>query len=107
MKAAIRTLSVRLADGAAGREDKPDAPEEGEKPKDDGKPVEAGKPKGPDIVKKSVSSTHLVVVGNATFISDPIIGNGGEGAEITAALALNLIQWLAGSPDLIALRAGG
>jgi hypothetical protein len=56
-------------------------------------------------VKKSDTPTQLVVVGNAVFISDPVLkGWPGERAEITLSPALNLVTWLTGSPDLIALR---
>jgi hypothetical protein len=55
-------------------------------------------------VKKS-PLTQLVVVGNAVFISDIALGGAGERGEITASLALNLVNWLSGSSELIGLRA--
>jgi hypothetical protein len=56
-------------------------------------------------VKVSAAPTQLVVVGNAIFLSDVVLGMGGERAELTASLGLNLVNWLSGSADLIALRA--
>jgi len=74
-------------EGAGGEEKKPDAPAT------------------PDVIKESKTPTQLVVVGNAIFISDAVLGGRGERSEITASLALNLANWLAGAPELIALRA--
>lgn len=74
----------------------------------EGEGGEEKKAEGPDVIKVS-PPTQLVVVGNAVFISDAAIGGGGrqgdEASEITASLAMNLANWLAGSPELIALRA--
>ncbi len=86
-------------------------PPEGEKPAAEEKPPEekpdpAGqKPAGPEVVRRTETPTQLVVVGNSIFVSDIVLGGRGERAEVTASLALNLVNWLAGSADLIALRA--
>jgi gliding-associated putative ABC transporter substrate-binding component GldG len=79
---------------------------EGEaKPAEGGKPAEGeAKPAGPEVVKES-PATQLVVVGNSVFISDLALGGSDERSEVTASLALNLVNWLSGSPELIALRA--
>jgi ABC-type uncharacterized transport system involved in gliding motility auxiliary subunit len=58
--------------------------------------------KGPEVIKKSVDPTQLVVVGNAFFISDPWLQ--AQQPE-RGLLALNLVDWLARSKALIALRA--
>jgi ABC-type uncharacterized transport system involved in gliding motility auxiliary subunit len=58
--------------------------------------------KGPEVIKKSVEPTQLVVVGNSFFISDPWLQR--EQPE-RGLLALNLVDWLARSKALIALRA--
>lgn len=83
---------------------KPPGGEGGEKPAEEKPADEAPKPTGPDVVKKGVA-TQLVVVGNAVFLSDLALGGQGDTAEIVAPLALNLVNWLSGSPELIALRA--
>jgi ABC-2 type transport system permease protein len=64
------------------------------------------KAKGPDVIQRS-QPTNLVVVGNALFISDMTLANGGE-SEVgrqASQVAFNLVDWLARSSDLIALRA--
>jgi hypothetical protein len=86
--------------------EKPEGEGEGEekKPESPEAPPEK-KPEGPEVVKTSAVPTQLVVVGNAVFISDPVLkGWPGEQAEVTVSLALNLVTWLSGSPELIALR---
>jgi len=75
-----------------------------EPPGDGGNENKEPAAKGPDVVKESVGDAHLVVVGNALFISDPILGQGGDEAVQTSMLASNLVDWLARSADLIALR---
>jgi len=97
--------------------DKEKEGEDGAKPAEDGtdsgdadKPAEgADKPaaKGPEVVKESVRDTNLVVVGNAFFLSDPVIGGqqADENSRRAILLAINLADWLARSSDLIALRA--
>jgi hypothetical protein len=51
----------------------------------------------------------MVVVGNAVFISDWVLGGpqsqSDESAQRRALLASNLVDWLSRSPELIALRA--
>ncbi|MHC4848949.1 MAG: GldG family protein [Planctomycetota bacterium] len=83
-----------------------DAPgEEEEKDPEDGKGEEK-KSKLPDVVKRS-KSTHLVIVGNAIFVSDMLLG-GNAPSDVTrsaSAVAFNLVDWLARSSELIALRA--
>jgi hypothetical protein len=94
--------SKKPEDGKEGEsgDEKP----EGEKPESPEAPPEK-KPEGPDVVKRSETPTQLVVVGNAVFISDPVLkGWPGERAEVTLSLALNLVTWLSGSPELISLR---
>jgi ABC-type uncharacterized transport system involved in gliding motility auxiliary subunit len=93
-----------------GNEEGPKEGAEGEK-KEEGagnpeKPAEGEKPvaAGPEV-RKASAPTQLVVVGNAFFFTDPLIGQSGERAEEMALFALNLVDWLAGSPELIALRA--
>jgi len=90
-------------------EEKPDEGTPAGDPAGEGKPAAEEKkpeaPQGPDVVKGSESPTQLVVVGNSIFVSDIVLGGRGERAEVTASLALNLVNWLAGSEDLIALRA--
>ena len=74
--------------------------EEGEGKKDE------EEKKGPDVVQRS-KPTQLVVVGNAIFVSDMLLG-GNAPADVTrsaSAVAFNLVDWLARSPELIALRA--
>jgi len=63
---------------------------------------EKKKAKGPEVIKKSVDPTQLVVVGNSFFISDPWLQ--AQQPE-RGLLALNLVDWLARSKALIALRA--
>ncbi len=96
-------------EGDEGTPEGEEKPAEGEKPAEE-KPAEekpadeAAKPTGPEVVKKS-PETQLVVVGNAVFISDMALGGSDERSEVTASLALNLVNWLSGSSELIALRA--
>jgi gliding-associated putative ABC transporter substrate-binding component GldG len=68
---------------------------------------EKAKEKGPEVVKKSVKPSHLVVIGNSVFISDSVLGGqrATEHGKRATLLAFNLIDWLARSEDLIALRA--
>jgi ABC-2 type transport system permease protein len=63
--------------------------------------------KPPEVVKASEKPTHMVVVGNAVFVSDLVFGSRGNDDTVkqNAALAFNLLDWLARSEDLIALRA--
>jgi gliding-associated putative ABC transporter substrate-binding component GldG len=94
-------------EGGEGEEKKPEAADPGGK-KDEVKEGEKkpDAPAGPEVVKATAVPTQLVVVGNAIFLSDMVLGSGGpDRAEVTASLALNLVNWLAGSPELIALRA--
>jgi len=60
------------------------------------------KAKGPNVIKKSLEPTQLVVVGNSFFISDPWLQ---QQQPERGLLALNLVDWLARSKALIALRA--
>jgi len=85
-------------------EEKPSG-EDAPKDTDPAKGAEKKADAGPEVIKKSLAPTQLVVVGNSVFVSDIVLGGGGERAEVTASLALNLVNWLAGSPELIALRA--
>ncbi len=87
------------ADATSG-EEKPagETPPAGEEKKPDA-------PQGPEVVRRSETPTQLVVVGNSIFVSDVVLGGRGERSEVTASLAINLVNWLAGSADLIALRA--
>jgi len=93
---------------AEGEEKKPaegeEKPADGDKPGEEKPADDAAKAKGPEVIKTS-SPTQLVVVGNAVFISDLALGGGNDRSEVTASLALNLVNWLSGSPELIALRA--
>jgi ABC-type uncharacterized transport system involved in gliding motility auxiliary subunit len=68
---------------------------------------EEAAPKGPEVVKQSVDSTQLVVVGNSFFISDLVLGGqrADDRARQATLLAFNLVDWLARSKELIALRA--
>jgi len=68
------------------------------------------KPKGPTVIKQSTKKGYLVVVGNSIFISDDVLGRSRDGQISPAAreatlLAFNLVDWLARSEALIALRA--
>jgi len=82
-----------------------DAPGE-EEDEGDGEKKEDEEKKGPEVVKAS-RPTNLVVVGNALFISEMTLGNGGESelGRQASQVAFNLVDWLARSPELIALRA--
>jgi hypothetical protein len=82
------------------KDDEAEAKDEDAEKKDEGD--EEKKAKGPDVIKKSVESTQLVVVGNAFFISDPWLQ---PQQPERGLLALNLVDWLARSKALIALRA--
>ncbi len=81
----------------------------GEKPDEnpDGKPKNKEEKSGPEVVKASTTSTQLVVIGNAIVISDNVLGGqqANENSKGAALLAFNLVDWLARSKDLIALRA--
>ena len=69
-------------------------------------PAEAKEPAAPPVVKKGTVPTHLVVIGNAVFISDPALKQRSDDhARQIGLLAFNLADWLARSPELIALRA--
>ncbi|MHC4954042.1 MAG: Gldg family protein [Planctomycetota bacterium] len=61
--------------------------------------------KAPDVIKKS-KPTQLVVVGNALFVSDLILGGNrvSDRAKQAAQVAFNLVDWLARSADLAAMR---
>ena len=63
------------------------------------------KTEAPTVVKQSVP-TQLVIVGNALFISDLVLGGRqiGDQQKQVAQVAFNLVDWLARSPDLIAMR---
>jgi ABC-type uncharacterized transport system involved in gliding motility auxiliary subunit len=89
---------------AEGTPEKPEGGE-GDAPGGDAPAKEEAPAKGPDVVKTSIRPTQLVVVGNSFFFSDPLIGQRAERAEEVALLALGLVDWLAGSTDLIAVRA--
>jgi gliding-associated putative ABC transporter substrate-binding component GldG len=69
----------------------------------------AAEPKGPDVVKQSSKKGYLIAVGNAIFISDDVLGGQdrqvSDQAREATLLAFNLVDWLARSEDLIALRA--
>jgi ABC-type uncharacterized transport system involved in gliding motility auxiliary subunit len=72
---------------------------EGEEKKED-------EPSTPDVVEES-PPTQLVVVGNSFFISDFLLGGqqADDRSKLAGLLAFNLVDWLARSKDLIALRA--
>ncbi|MHC4547539.1 MAG: Gldg family protein [Planctomycetota bacterium] len=77
--------------------------EGGTEQRGDEEEAEASKPaKGPDVVEASREPTQLVVVGNAFFISDLWLD---PRQADRVLLALNLVDWLARSKALIALRA--
>ena len=99
---------IEPADDEPSEGDAEKKDEEGEK-KDEGaeEKKEDGdedkkKAKGPDVIKKSLEPTQLVVVGNSFFISDPWLQ---QQQPERGLLALNLVDWLARSKALIALRA--
>jgi hypothetical protein len=73
----------------------------GEGGKESGKDAKTG----PTVIKQSVP-TQLVVVGNALFVSDLVLGGRQlrDEAKQAAQVAFNLVDWLARSPDLIAMR---
>ena len=77
-----------------------------EKAEAEGEEEEAAS-KGPEVVKASVDTTQLVVVGNSFFISDLVLGGqrADDRARQATLLAFNLVDWLARSKELIALRA--
>ncbi len=81
--------------------DEKDEGEEGDEEKKD------DKPKAPGVVKSNDLPTQLVVLGNSLFISDllPEVQRGGDRAKQATLLAINLIDWLTRSSELIALRA--
>jgi hypothetical protein len=83
-----------------------DAPGEGDDEGSGEKKEGEAEKKGPDVIKSS-EPTQLVVVGNALFISDMTLRNGGESelGRQASQVAFNLVDWLARSPALIALRA--
>lgn len=76
--------------------------DEAEKKDEEQEAKEEQKGKGPEVIKKSVEPTQLVVVGNSFFISDPWLQ---QQQPERGLLALNLVDWLARSKALIALRA--
>lgn len=93
-------------EGAPGEENpgSPEAPPD--EPKEPKEPKKEEAPKGPEIVKESAAPTQLVVVGNSVFVSDLTgLQEGSDMAVQATLLAFNLVDWLAGSADLIALRA--
>jgi len=81
-------------DGEAGTDSPGDGKKDGE---------EGGK--GPEVVRQSVR-TQFVVIGNALFVSDLVLGGRQlrDQAKQAAQVAFNLVDWLARSPDLIAMR---
>jgi len=68
-------------------------------------PGEGEEAKGPDVVRLS-PPTQMVVIGNALFVSDLVLGGRQlrDQAKQVAQVAFNLVDWLARSPDLIAMR---
>jgi len=102
------------AEGDAENQDEAENPGEAEDPDEAQNPDEAAeekkdegdegekKAKGPAVIKKSLEPTQLVVVGNSFFISDPWLQ---QQQPERGLLALNLVDWLARSKALIALRA--
>ncbi|MHC4931202.1 MAG: hypothetical protein ACYTGV_03320 [Planctomycetota bacterium] len=85
-----------------------DTEEEKEEEAEDGaEGEEKAEKKGPDVVEKSLKPSHLVVIGNSVFISDAVLGGqrATEHGKRATLLAFNLIDWLARSEALIALRA--
>jgi ABC-type uncharacterized transport system involved in gliding motility auxiliary subunit len=84
-------------------EDDEEAPEDGE---GDGKEKNEEEPRTPDVVEES-PPTQLVVVGNSFFISDFLLGGqqADDRSKLAGLLAFNLVDWLARSKELIALRA--
>ena len=93
-------------DGEEDGEDK-----EGDEKKDENTDKKKDEqPKGPTIIKQSTKKGYLVVVGNSIFISDDLLRRDRNGQVSPAAreatlLAFNLVDWLARSEALIALRA--
>ncbi len=85
-----------------------DQPEEGGDEEEGGGEAKPPAPvQAPEVVKTTAQTTQLVVVGNALFVSDFVIGgadDSGETAKAMTLLASSLVDWLARSPDLIALR---
>ena len=72
----------------------------------EGEDEEPSAPKGPEVIKRSLEASQLVVVGNAFFISDAVLGpRADDRSRQGTLLAFNLVDWLARSKDLIALRA--
>jgi ABC-2 type transport system permease protein len=108
---ADKPLPPSLAGEEEGPKEGEKEEEAGEKKDETGEKKEEGpgnpeeKKKGPEVVKASVEPTQMIIVGNSFFACDLLIGPGGERAEERAPFALNLADWLARSPDLIALRA--
>jgi len=86
-------------------EEKPDEESE-EKPEEEGEEKQDEEKAKIDVVKESEAPTQLVVIGNAMFISDPALQQlSDDQAKQTGLLAFNLVDWLARSKKLIALRA--
>ncbi len=79
-----------------------DAPGGGDGDKKDAK--DKKKAKGPEVIKES-PETLLVVVGNSLFVSDQALSSNKEQSRANTLLALNLVDWLARSRDLIRMRA--
>lgn len=63
--------------------------------------------KAPEVIKASIEPSQLVIVGNAIFVSDQVLSGarGDDTAKQASLLAFNLVDWLARSKDLIAMRA--
>jgi ABC-type uncharacterized transport system involved in gliding motility auxiliary subunit len=90
-------------EGDAEKNDKEDEQtDEGDAEKKKAGDEDKKKAKGPDVIKRSLEPTQLVVVGNSFFISDSWLQQ--QQPEL-GLLALNLVDWLARSKALIALRA--
>jgi ABC-type uncharacterized transport system involved in gliding motility auxiliary subunit len=88
--------------GLGGEEKKEGESEGGEEKEGEEKPAAA-----PEVVKESADPTQLVVVGNSFFLCDLVLRGreAGDQARQASLLAFNLVDWLARSKDLIALRA--
>ena len=102
---ADRSAPPSLTPAEEESEDKENEKKEGdeEKKQDEEK-------KGPTVIKQSTKKGYLVVVGNSIFISDAVLGRSRDGkigpaAREATLLAFNLVDWLARSEALIALRA--
>jgi len=81
--------------------------EGGEPPDDEKDEKKDAAADGPEVVKRNAEPTQLVVIGNAMVVSDSVLGGqqANEQSKAAALLAFNLVDWLARSKALIALRA--